>query len=182
MQISGGAVYTDEKEIVEFDVSPRLNALMEVLDETDHKVVVFVPYTHTIDLVSKYLSDNGINNEVIQGSVSATKRADIINRFQTMENPRVLVIQPQSASHGVTLTAADTIVFWSPVMSVETYIQCVARIDRVGQQNSMTVVHLQGSEVERRMYEMLQSKVDSHEQLVDLYRREIGLDNETYRG
>jgi hypothetical protein len=63
-------------------------------------------------------------------------------------------------------------------MSVETYIQCVARIDRVGQKNSMTVVHLQGSEVERKMYEMLQSKVDSHEKLVDLYRREIGLDNE----
>ena len=102
----------------------------------------------------------------------------IINRFQTMEHPRVLVIQPQSASHGITLTAADTVVFWSPVMSVETYLQCVARIDRVGQKNSMTVVHLQGSEVERRMYEMLQSKVDSHEKLVDLYRREIGLDNE----
>jgi hypothetical protein len=63
-------------------------------------------------------------------------------------------------------------------MSVETYIQCVARIDRVGQKNSMTVVHLQGSEVERKMYEMLQSKVDSHEKLVDLYRREIGLDDE----
>jgi hypothetical protein len=42
----------------------------------------------------------------------------------------------------------------------------------------MTVVHLQGSEVESKMYEMLQSKVDSHEKLVDLYRREIGLDNE----
>jgi SNF2 family DNA or RNA helicase len=128
--------------------------------------------------VSNHLTSQGVTNEIIQGSVSATKRADIINRFQTMEHPRVLVIQPQAASHGVTLTAADTIVFWSPVMSVETYIQCVARIDRVGQKNSMTVVHLQGSEVERKMYEMLQSKVDSHEKLVDLYRREIGLDNE----
>jgi len=85
----------------------------------------------------------------------------------------VLVIQPQAASHGVTLTAADTIVFWSPVMSVETYIQCIARIDRVGQKNRMTVVHLQGSEVERRMYKMLQGKVDSHEKLVDLYKSEM---------
>mgnify|MGYP002478013194 FL=1 len=47
LQISGGAVYTDTKEVVEFDVSPRLNALMEVLEETIHKVIVFVPYTHT---------------------------------------------------------------------------------------------------------------------------------------
>jgi hypothetical protein len=58
-------------------------------------------------------------------------------------------------------------------MSVETYLQCVARIDRVGQKNSMTVIHLQGSEVEKRMYAMLQNKVDLHERLVDLYRDEL---------
>jgi hypothetical protein len=55
-------------------------------------------------------------------------------------------------------------------MSVETYIQCVARIDRVGQKNKMTVIHLEGSEVERRMYKMLENKIDIHEKLVDLYR------------
>lgn len=173
LQISGGAVYTDNRDVVEFDVNPRLNALMEVLDETVNKVVVFIPFTHTIDVVAEYLEKQGVTNEIIQGSVSATQRAAIIQRFQTSENPRVLVIQPQAASHGVTLTAADTVVFWSPVMSVETYLQCVARIDRVGQKNKMTVVHLQGSEVERRMYTMLQGKVNSHQKLVDLYKQEL---------
>ena len=168
-----GAVYTDKHDVVEFDVSPRLKALMEVLDETEHKVLVFVPFRHTIDLVAKHLTKEGITSEQIHGDVSARERANIINRFQTMESPRVLVIQPQSASHGVTLTAANTVVFWSPVMSVETYIQCIARIDRVGQVNHMTVVHLQGSEVERKMYAMLQGKVDMHEKLVDLYRQEL---------
>jgi SNF2 family DNA or RNA helicase len=175
LQISGGAIYTDTREVVEFDVSPRLNALMEVLDETDHKVIVFVPFRHTIELVSRHLNDEGVTNEIINGDVPARKRADIINRFQNADQPRVLVIQPQAASHGVTLTAADTVVFWSPVMSVETYLQCVARIDRVGQVNSMTVVHLQGSEAERKVYQMLQGKVDSHEKLVDLYRQELGI-------
>jgi SNF2 family DNA or RNA helicase len=175
LQLSGGAIYTDNKEVVEFDVSPRLNALMEVLDETQHKVVVFVPFRHTIVLVSRHLNEQGVANEVINGDVSARERSEIINRFQTQTDPRVLVIQPQSASHGVTLTAADTVVFWSPVMSVETYLQCVARIDRVGQKNSMTVVHLQGSEAERKVYQMLQGKVDSHEKLVDLYKEELGI-------
>jgi len=173
LQISGGAVYTDTREVVEFDISPRLKTLEEVLDETVNKVVVFVPYTHTIELVSKHLTEKGYSNEVIQGAVSATRRSDIIQRFQIQENPRVLVIQPQAASHGVTLTAADTVVFWSPVMSVETYLQCIARIDRVGQKNKMTVVHLEGSEVERKMYKMLQGKVDSHNQLVELYKQEL---------
>lgn len=175
LQISGGAMYTDNREVVEFDVTPRLSALMEVLDETEHKVIVFVPYRHTIELVSRHLSSQGVVNEVINGDVTARDRADVINRFQTQTNPRVLVIQPQAASHGVTLTAADTVVFWSPVMSVETYLQCIARIDRYGQVNSMTVVHLQGSEAERRVYSMLQGKVDSHESLVDLYKQELGI-------
>lgn len=178
LQISGGAVYTDTREVVEFDVSPRLNALMEVLDETEHKVIVFVPYRHTIELVSKHLQGEGVTNEIISGDVGAKERGDLINRFQTSEFPRVLIIQPQAASHGVTLTAANTVVFWSPVMSVETYLQCIARIDRYGQQNKMTVVHLQGSEVERKMYQMLQGKVTSHEKLVDLYKEELGIKDE----
>jgi len=173
LQVSGGAVYSDTREVIEFDIAPRLRALDEVLEETVNKVLVFVPFTHTIELVSRHLTENGVTNEIINGAVSAGERQRIVNRFQTAADPRVLVIQPQAASHGVTLTAADTIVFWSPVMSVETYIQCIARIDRVGQKNRMTVVHLQGSEVERRMYKMLQGKVDSHEKLVDLYKSEM---------
>jgi SNF2 family DNA or RNA helicase len=178
LQISGGAVYTDTREVVEFDVSPRLNALMEVMDETEHKVIVFVPYRHTIELVQKHLQGEGITCEIISGSVGAKERGDLINRFQNSEFPRVLIIQPQAASHGVTLTAANTVVFWSPVMSVETYLQCIARIDRYGQVNKMTVVHLQGSEVERKMYQMLQGKVASHEKLVDLYKEELGIKDE----
>lgn len=171
LQISGGAVYSDERNVVEFDVSPRLKALKEVLDETEHKVIVFVPFLHTIQIVSEFLTSEGVTNEIINGAVSAKGRADIITRFQNGVDPRVLIIQPQSASHGVTLTAANTAVFWSPVMSVETYLQCIARIDRVGQKNSMTVVNIQGSEVERKMYAMVQGKVNSHQKLVDLYKQ-----------
>ena len=58
-------------------------------------------------------------------------------------------------------------------MSVETYIQCVARIDRVGQQKKMTVINLEGSEVERKMYKMLENKIDLHSKLVELYTNEL---------
>lgn len=173
LQISGGAVYTDKHDVVQFDISPRLNALKEVLEETTNKVVVFVPFLHSLDIVSEFIRGQGISCDRIQGSVAARERSEIINRFQTMTDPRVLLIQPQSAAHGITLTAADTVVFWSPVMSVETYLQCVARIERVGQVNKMLVVHLQGSEVEKKMYAMLQGKVDSHQKLVDLYKQEL---------
>jgi SNF2 family DNA or RNA helicase len=178
LQISGGAVYTDKHDIVEFDIKPRLTALKETLDETLNKVVIFVPYLHTITVITKFLSSEGLTYSVIKGDVSARDRSDITRQFQTEENPRILVVQPQSASHGITLTAADTIIFWSPVMSVETYLQCIGRIERIGQKNKMTVVHLQGSDVESRMYSMLRGKVDSHLRLVDLYKQEIGVSNE----
>ena len=71
------------------------------------------------------------------------------------------------------MTKADTVVWWGPVPSAELYIQGNARAHRAGQKNAVTVVRLQGSPVERRVYAMLDGKVDLHQGLVDLYRQEM---------
>lgn len=170
LQLSGGAVYSDSGEVVAFDASNRLQALKEVIDEATHKVIVFVPYRHAIQIVYEELTKSGYTADIINGAVSVGKRTEIFARFQTEKDPQVLVIQPQAASHGVTLHAANVVVYWSPVMSVETYLQANARVHRAGQRNPCTVVHLQGSPVERRMYSMLESKVDIHTRVVDLYK------------
>ena len=169
LQLSGGAVYSDTGEVIHFDASNRLAILREVVEESSHKVLVFVPYRHAIEIVAEDLKKHGYATAVIHGGVSASKRSEIFDRFQTKNDLQVLVIQPQAASHGVTLHAANTIVYWSPVMSVETYLQCNARVHRAGQKNPTTVVHLQGSGVERRMYAMLNSKVDIHHKIIQLY-------------
>jgi len=168
LQLSGGAVYSDTGEIVEFDASNRLSVLREVVEESSHKILVFVPFRHAIDIVAAELGKD-YTVAVIHGGVTANKRTDIFNRFQTEKNPRVLVVQPQAASHGVTLHAANTIVYWSPVMSVETYLQANARVHRAGQENPSTVFHLQDSPVERKLYKMLQDKIDIHSKMTDLY-------------
>jgi SNF2 family DNA or RNA helicase len=173
LQISGGAVYTDSREVVEFDVSNRLRAILEVIEEASHKVLVFVPFTHTIRLLSEYLSKNNITSDIINGQVPVNKRHDIINNFQQQEEPRVLIIQPQAASHGLTLTAANVIIWYAPVTSVETYLQANARINRPGQKNPMTIVHIQGSEVENKLYSMLRNNITSHNKIIELYRQEI---------
>lgn len=173
LQISGGAVYTDTGEVLEFDVSNRLNAVLEVIEEASHKVLVFVPFTHTIELLRARLEKEGISCAVINGSVSVNKRSEIVERFQNSTDPHVLIIQPQAASHGLTLTEADTIIWYAPVTSVETYLQANARIDRPGQQHPMTIVHIKGSPVEERLYSMLQGNIANHEKLIDLYRYEI---------
>ena len=173
LQISGGAVYTDTKEVVEFDVSNRLQVVKEVIDEASHKVLVFVPFTHTIELLRAYLTKNGITNDTINGQVPVARRNTIIQDFQDTNNIQVLIIQPQAASHGLTLTAANVIIWYAPVMSVETYLQANARINRPGQKNPMTIVHIKGSEVESKLYKMLSNNIDNHTRLIDLYRQEI---------
>ena len=170
LQLSCGAVYSDSGEVVAFDASNRVAALKEVIEEATHKVIVFAPYKHSIHIISEELKKSGYTCEVISGDVSVGKRTEIFAKFQTEPDPKILVIQPQAASHGVTLTAANVIVYWSPVMSVETYLQANARTHRAGQRNPCTVVHLQGSPVEKRMYAMLEAKIDIHSRVVDLYK------------
>jgi SNF2 family DNA or RNA helicase len=147
---------------------------MEVLEETKRKLLIFAPFRHSIDTINTYLTKHGIANEMIHGDVSPKKRTDIFKRFQNEDDPRVLVIQPQAAAHGVTLTAADTVIFWGPVMSVETYKQCIARSDRIGQDSTkVTVIHLQGSKIERKMFKMLEERVEDHALLIKLYEEEV---------
>ena len=170
LQISCGAVYTDDGEALEFDIKHRYKVLKEVIDESSKKVLVFVPFKHVIDILVDKLTVDGVDAEIIRGDVSAPKRTEIFKRFQTMPDPKVLVIQPQSAAHGVTLTAANTVVWWGPTSSLETYAQANARVHRSGQDHKCTVVQLQSSPVEKRIYSLLDNRINIHTRIIDLYK------------
>lgn len=173
LQVSAGAVYADDGDTIEFDSSNRFDELLSVIEQTEHKVLVFVTFKHSTAAIYDRLVKAGYTVDCINGDVSAGKRAEIIKRFQTEDDPRILLLQPQATAHGLTLTRADTVVWWSPTPSVELYLQANARVHRAGQTKKTTVVHLQGSPVERRMYTMLQGNVDNHQMIVDLYKQEI---------
>jgi SNF2 family DNA or RNA helicase len=170
LQISAGAVYTDDGDSVEFDIRGRYKALKEAIDESSQKVLVFVPFRHTIDMLTSKLRADGVTAEVIRGDVSASNRTAIFDAFQNKPDPRVLVIQPQSAAHGVTLTAANTIVWWGPTSSLETYAQANARIHRSGQNHKCTVIQLAGSPAEKRIYKLLDERINVHSAMIDLYK------------
>jgi len=170
LQISSGAVYTDDSETLEFDISNRYNVLKEAIDESSQKVLVFVPFRHTIDLLVNRLTADQVTCGVIRGDVSASKRTELFDKFQTTPNPQVLIIQPQAAAHGVTLTAANTVVWWGPTSSLETYAQANARVHRSGQKHKCTVIQLYGSAAEQRIYRLLDSRIDVHTKIIDLYK------------
>ena len=171
LQISCGAIYTDKGDTLEFDIKHRYKVLREVIDESSQKVLVFVPFKHAISILSTKLTSEGISNAVIQGDVPVGRRTDIFKAFQEQDDPQVLVIQPAAAAHGVTLTAANTVVWWGPTSSLETYAQANARVHRAGQKHKCTIVQLQGSLVEKHVYRLLDSKIDVHSQIVDLYNK-----------
>jgi len=170
LQISCGAVYSDSGETLEFDINNRYKVLREVIDETQQKILIFVPFKHTIQLLSQQLQKDGFTTEIINGDVSANRRAEIFREFQETPNPRILIIQPQAAAHGVTLTAADTVIWWGPTPSLETYAQANARVHRAGQRHPVTIVRLQGSNAEKHLYKMLDTRITDHTKLVDLYK------------
>ena len=170
LQISCGAVYTDTGETVEFDVKNRYKVLREVIDESSQKVLIFVPFKHVISILKEKLTKDGVTSDVINGDVSAQKRTAIFKQFQETNDPRVLIVQPQAAAHGVTLTAANTIVWWGPTSSLETYAQANARVHRSGQKHPCTVVQLQGSKVEKHIYKMLDQRINVHTKMIDLYQ------------
>lgn len=170
LQLSVGAVYSDNKSVVEFDVKPRLDALTDIIDESTSKVIVFAPFRHTITMLERELAARGYTTATISGDVAPNKRGAIFNAFQTQEDPKVIIIQPQAAAHGVTLTAASTIVWFGPTTSLDTYLQANARAHRKGQTNKVTVVHLHGSPAEAKLYKALSVRGAAHVELLDLYK------------
>lgn len=174
LQISSGACYSDTGEVIEFDCTEKLNTLLEVVQQASHKSLVFCAFRHSIALVERFLNDNGIQTGVIHGGVSAGQRTKIFNEFQTAKEPGVLIIQPQAAAHGVTLTAANVVVWFSPTTSAETYLQANARVHRAGQKNPCLVVHLCSSPVEKKLYKALENRTLAQNTLLEMYKGIIG--------
>lgn len=170
MQIAAGWVKTDTGETIELDSKPRLDKLMEIYYELDiKKLVVFTSFRGSVKGVTKFFKDKGIKAECIYGSVKQDVRANLIRQFQ-MSDLQVLVIQPRSASHGITLTASNTIVWHSLDLSGETVSQANGRISRIGQKRVQTIYNFVGCSAEARALKMLTDKHNRAHEVLDLFK------------
>ena len=172
LQVACGYIYTDDQGVYELPQGPRHAALEEVVDETDAKVIVFVPFLHAIAGVADFLAKQGHKPAVIHGGVSRTVRDRVFTEFQTRDEPRLIVAHPGCMAHGLTLTKASTIVWYAPAPSYEVYEQANARIVRPGQLEKTYIVHLSGTPVERETYKRQQTKGRMQGMLLDLFRQQ----------
>lgn len=172
MQIACGAAYDNNQETVFIPSKPRLDVLLEFVEESDSKVIVFVPFTGALRAVEQFLVKAGYSVAVINGQVSKAERDKIFSAFQKTKDPHVLLANPAAMSHGLTLVAASTIVWFAPTMSNEIYEQANARIVRPGQKLNTLIAHIEGSAVERAAYERLQKRGRMQGMLLDLLKGE----------
>lgn len=157
VQIACGIAYGKDGERVHIPNKPRIDVLKELIEESEGKVIVFVPLTGVLEHLMAELSPTW-QTAAIHGATPKAERDTIFGEFQNGQNLRVLVANPATMSHGLTLTAATTIIWFAPIHSNDVYEQACARVRRPGQTRTTVIAHIAGSDIERKIYRRLQTK------------------------
>jgi len=169
-QITGGFVKTDKDTIMRLD-SSKLKATEELLSDLpdDKKVVIFARFIPEIEAIKEVSEKLGIKTLTLTGKTK--DRGEVVRRFQE-ESHRVIVIQIQTGGLGITLTAADTAIFYSTTFSYGDYDQARARLHRIGQHHYVTYIHiLAEGTVDEDILDILQNKEDVAVNILDRMRK-----------
>lgn len=157
-QIVGGLVKTDSQAIAHVS-QLKASTLREILeDRGNSKTVVYFSFTHEITIAKGICSGLGVGFLTLQGSTPQKEREEFQERFQNDPGIQVALIQVATGAEGMTLTAADTAIFYSPTFSFIGFSQARDRINRMGQVNPMTIIFLimEGT-VDERIVDVLES-------------------------
>jgi SNF2 family DNA or RNA helicase len=172
IQIACGVAYGEDGNDIELDCAPRINAVKEVIEEAGGKVIVFVPLTGTLRMLERELGKHW-SVAVVNGSVSSSQRNTIFYNFQSATDPRVLIAHPATMAHGLTLTAASTVIWYGPIASNEQYTQANGRVERIGKRHVSNVVHIQSTALEQKIFQRLATKQKLQGVLLDLIQQEM---------
>ncbi len=167
IQILLGCVYDTSGERAFVDSAPRVGVIQEVIEECEDKVIVFVPFTGALDDLAEKLSKH-FTVAVVNGGVSKAKRDLIFQEFRDQPNPRVLVADARTMSHGLDLSTATTIIWAGPTNSNDTYGQANDRIVGPRQNKTTSIVHIEATPLERRIYQRLKDKQSLQGLLLDV--------------
>lgn len=168
LQICCGVAYGPNGD-VELPIGPRFDLVMELIEESASKVIIFVPFTGALEALAKKVAET-YSVAVVHGEVSKTKRDTIFKQFQVSPDPHVLIADPRTMSHGLTLTAASTTIWFGPAPNNETYLQANERTPRPGQKLQTLIVNIESTAVERKRYEQLRGQTATQNTFLELIR------------
>jgi len=164
LQISAGAVYTEKGDVEFYSMKEKIDEVLHVQKEVG-QLIIFVQFIKVAD----YIGANIPNSKIIYGSVSQSKRAEIIKEFREGKFD-VLIAQPRVAAHGLNLQFCSTIIFWTPILGNSYYRQAIGRIRRSNQKNKQVIINFFSSLAEKRLYKTLEEREISSQLLLDMYK------------
>lgn len=157
LQVSMGAIYDATHNTHKIDCGPRLKVMREIIEQTEEKLLIFAPLTSVVNLLYSDLRKD-YSVEMVNGEVNASKRSEIFRAFQQGRDPRIIVADPRTMAHGLTLTEASTIIWYGPTDMPEVYTQANGRINRPGQRNNTLIIRLTATALEREIFHRLDTK------------------------
>lgn len=175
-QFTGGFLQADEADKPEWVFDGKLKALEDILDDyvlgEGKKLVVFCRFRAEIGAIEKLFLKKKIEFRSVYGDVKTEDRGQFVEDFQTGPKVQVFLAQIDTAGLGLTLTAADTCVYYSKNFNYAAYSQSLARIHRIGQRNVCTYIDLcvEGT-IDTQISKALAKKEDLAKTVVDSWKQ-----------
>lgn len=159
-QIVSGFVVNENDETVELGENPRLDLLREIIEDTEGKVLVFAKFTYDIEVIMRALKGDGVEAVRYDGPTKEADRAAAIQAFQNGA-ARVLVGNPATLKEGLTLHAANTVIYYNNSFKLTDRLQSEDRAHRIGQRKAVTYIDIVASEtVDEKITAALRDKLD----------------------
>jgi len=168
-QITCGHLKNDDGTTTELK-NNRLNELLDLLDETEGKAIIWANYIHDIEHITKAIKKKYGDDSIVQyyGAIDTKQRQDGIKKFQDPKSPaRFFIGNPQTGGYGITLTAANTVVYYSNGYDLEKRLQSEDRAHRIGQKKSVTYVDFIAEKtVDEKIVKALRKKINIASQIL----------------
>lgn len=142
-QITCGYVTADDGTTQQVE-SNRLNELMSILEDTEGKVIIWANYQLSVgEIIQKIIKVYGPDSYVhYYGLTPQDDRQDYIRKFQNDPKCRFIIGTPQTGGYGITLTQANTVIYYSNGYDLEKRLQSEDRAHRIGQKKTVTYIDL----------------------------------------
>ena len=173
-QLAGGNLSDENGQqlrIHDAKLSALKDELITLLSDQERKVVIFARFLPEIRQITGLLETMRIDHRVITGAIGQADRGQYVEEFQTIDGVRVFLAQIATAGLGITLTAADTAIFYSMDFSLANHEQAKARIHRIGQRRPVTYMYLLADgTVDEQIFDALKNKKSIADHVVDNWR------------
>ena len=143
--------------------SNRITELMDVLEEVEGKAIIWANYQHDITNIIKAIVEEYGEESIVDyyGLTAQEDRQENIQQFQNNPKCRFLIGTPQTGGYGITLTAANTVIYYSNGYDLEKRLQSEDRAHRIGQKKSVTYVDLIcENTVDEKIVKALRNKIN----------------------